>query len=573
MAIDLVSNLYPPIFQQSIMPAFIYTESCRIYFSISNYNNASDFKPGVPIQVSVRYQKTNQNALDGTQYPSGIKLMNYSIDQYREGDDKYYIELSSNDIAGGFELNAFYKIQLRFTGKDASAPPSSDNGGIDGWLSANLNKFSQWSQVVLIRGISQPVVTLTGLAPGAENMTEFNIPEVPIEGRITFSDPNDNEKIQSYQIFLYKNNRTLLQASDRIYINNYENTNVIRYSLKTELQVQSIYTIRVQVFTSNLYSWPTMNKMYMAKFKIASNSDTLLDAGLQCTADLNTGSPKIVLTNNYYSKRDTYNRHSIVKGIKFVIKRASHQTDFSKWEEVDSLIIKEDKLYNFTWYDYSAEPGVWYRYHIIRYNADGVRTSSIKTQQPIMTDPQDIFLVGEGRQLAIRFNPQVSSFSIKVAEGVTETIGSQYPFIRRNGNVYYKTFSLSGSITGFIDLKANTFKASKDDLYRNYKKLYVDYNKQHNIDAYHDYVYEKQFRDEVIKFLYNNNVKLYKSATEGNILVKATNITLTPNTSLTRLIYDFSCSLYEVAEYNLENCKKYKVISQGDYVGCEEMID
>lgn len=570
MANNLVSNLYPPIFQQSVMPAFIYTESCRIYFSISNYNSPSDFKAGAPVQVSVRYQKTNQNALNASNYPSGIKLTTYEIDDKRNGDDKYYIKLLSSDIAGGFELNAYYKIQLRFTGKDAGALPSSE--GIDGWLSNNLSYFSEWSQVVLIRGISQPVVTLTGLTPGAENMTNFNIPEVPIEGQITFSDPNDNQKIQSYQVFLYKNNRTLLQASDRIYINNYENTNVIRYSLRTELQVLSIYTIKIQVFTSNLYSW-TNDKMYAAKFKIASNSDILLDAGLQCTADLNTGSPKIVLTNNYYSKRDTYNRHSIVKGIKFVIKRASHQTDFSKWEEVDSLIIKEDKLYNFTWYDYSAEPGVWYRYHIIRYNSSGVRTSSIKTQEPIMTDPEDVFLVGEGRQLAIRFNPQISNFSIKVAEGVTETIGAQYPFIRRNGNVYYKTFSLSGSITGFIDLRANTFKASKDDLYKNYKQLYVDYNKEHNIDAYHDYIYEKQFRDEVIKFLYNNTVKLYKSATEGNILIKATNITLTPNTSLTRLIYDFTCSLYEVAEYSLENCKKYKVISQGDYVGCEEMID
>jgi hypothetical protein len=49
-------------------------------------------------------------------------------------------------------------------------------------------------------------------------------------------------------------------------------------------------------------------------------------------------------------------------------------------------------------------------------------------------------------------------------------------------------------------------------------------------------IYEKDFRDKVKEFLYKNNVKLFRSATEGNILVKLMGITFTPNQSLGRAV-------------------------------------
>jgi len=44
--------------------------------------------------------------------------------------------------------------------------------------------------------------------------------------------------------------------------------------------------------------------------------------------------------------------------------------------------------------------------------------------------------------------------------------------------------------------------------------------------------------------LYKNNVKLFRSATEGNILVKLMDISFTPNITLHRHIYSFSCTAY-----------------------------
>ena len=163
-----------------------------------------------------------------------------------------------------------------------------------------------------------------------------------------------------------------------------------------------------------------------------------------------------------------------------------------------------------------------------------------------MVIAEDIFLLNSKYQLKIKFDPQISSYSHVVSESSTQTIGSKYPFIRRNGNVDYRTFSLSGTISHFMDTKENGMKASPANLYGDALNNYQKYNSNHNITPFNDYIYERDFREKVISFLYDNNVKLYKSTTEGNMLVKLMNITFTPNNTLGRQIYSFSCNVYEV---------------------------
>ena len=153
------NNLYPPIFNKSYMPAFVKENGCRVYFSISSYNSlsqmhhpSSNISQVDAVQVVVQNQKTNQSVLKSKDYPSGIKLTNLKIDTEREGNDIYYIEIFNSDIEGGFNLNQYYKVQIRFTSSQASPPPLQANG-IDQWLSFNLTSFSEWSTVCLIRGI------------------------------------------------------------------------------------------------------------------------------------------------------------------------------------------------------------------------------------------------------------------------------------------------------------------------------------------------------------------------------------------------------------------------------------
>ena len=55
------------------------------------------------------------------------------------------------------------------------------------------------------------------------------------------------------------------------------------------------------------------------------------------------------------------------------------------------------------------------------------------------------------------------------------------------------------------------------------------------------------------RFLYKDNIKLFKSTPEGNKLVKIMNVNLTPETGLGRYIYSFSCDAVEIADPTTEN--------------------
>lgn len=68
-------------------------------------------------------------------------------------------------MENGFSLNEYYKVQIRFTSAAASNPPlvggvPSTGKELDNWLSTNISCFSEWSTIVLIRGISMPVLEL-----------------------------------------------------------------------------------------------------------------------------------------------------------------------------------------------------------------------------------------------------------------------------------------------------------------------------------------------------------------------------------------------------------------------------
>ena len=66
-------------------------------------------------------------------------------------------------------------------------------------------------------------------------------------------------------------------------------------------------------------------------------------------------------------------------------------------------------------------------------------------------------------------------------------------------------------------------------------------------------------------YLYDNTVKLFRSTTEGNILIKLMNISFQPMNELGRMLYSFSASAVEIADFNIDNCKKYNIINKKDY--------
>lgn len=153
-----IINLYPPIVDTA-MPGFISDNGVNVYFSISNYNSIENIANA---QVTVVNQYNNLTALDKSKYPSEIMLKEVLTDTTR-ADDKYYIHIEAADLQNAnFAINTYYKVQIRFTSDEAEEISLNIPQALDSWLTNNLDQFSEWSTVCLIRAIAQPTLSVAG---------------------------------------------------------------------------------------------------------------------------------------------------------------------------------------------------------------------------------------------------------------------------------------------------------------------------------------------------------------------------------------------------------------------------
>lgn len=543
MAINI--NLYPPIVNTYI-PAFLVDSEdetknvCRIYFSLSAYNSLAEIKN---VQVTVRNQYTNLSVLDETKYPSEIMLTSIQEDENVTTNYKYYIELTKEDITGGkFEINQYYKVQMRFTSIDAADVALMAPQAIDGWLASNLSLFSEWSTVCLIRGVSEPNLELTGFDI-IDNKISWSLANTVVYGKLTFKDETETDTLKSYQIKLFTSEGEMVSDSGLLYTDNYNNPNTFEYTFNYNFNVGSYY-FTVDYITMNLYE-----ESHMVTFEVTQESTNTLDVSISATADDETGRVAVSLKRG----TDTEPLYGTL-----VIRRASSKNNFSTWEDMHFETCEGTTLIKEVWYDNTIESGIWYKYALQLVNTSLERGAFKELKSPVMTIFDNMFLTTKERQLKIKFDPNVSSYKRTLQESKTDTIGSQYPFIRRNGNVNYLSLPISGLISFEID--EEELFTSKEELFGDNLSLYTKFNSANRITDDHNIVYEKLFRDKVIEFLYDGEPKLFRSATEGNYLVRVMDASLSPNATLGRRIWTFSATAHEIAECNTNNLMKYNIL-------------
>lgn len=543
------NNLYPPILA-SYMPAFVRTTACRIYFSLSNYNNVNEIQN---VQIVISNQNNNLSALSSNLYPAGIKIATMQLDSEIKGDDKYYVTIEPTDLRGGnFEINQYYKVQLRFTGVGATTLGGMNQ--IASWLINNQQYFSEWSTVCLIKGIQKPEINLKGfdLENNNEDDIIFTSEVLDFVGQMYYSENADIEKealkFFRIKIFIIGKNESVYDSGD-VYTNIY-NPNEINYELKTLLENGIHYKLIFEYTTTNDYF---NSKEYT--FTILQNAADALNATVEVEAEEDLGRIKVnvvaTVTEPFFGN--------------LTIRRSSSESNFTVWEDVKQVTLTDGEILNYSWYDYTVKSGVWYRYCAQRRNSKGDRGAIVLNRRPVMIVFQDIFLSNDKMQIKVKYNPSISSFQTVISESRTETLGGQYPIIRRNGNLKYKTFPISGLITAFCDEEG--LFLNKENIYgtETLINLYQDYNEENQIDEYKDFIYEREFREKIMEFLYDNSIKLFRSTTEGNILVKIMDVSFSPNESLGRMLYTFSATAYEVDECTLTKCEQYGIQVIGDY--------
>lgn len=561
MGTTIEQNLYPPLVADTI-PAFIHDQACKVYFSFSMYNNKEDIKAMNGVQVSLIKQSTNSSALKTSLYPSEIMLKTIEEDSSVGDEDyhKYWITINPSDLQGNeFEIDQFYIVQLRFVSVNCEDPPQQSSG-IMTWIYNNRGYFSEWSTICLLRGIEQPHIK-TNLNEILSEDNELLIPLTTLTGKLYYQQNEDIEKeyLKSYH-FSIKNTETneVYYQTNEIYTNPYA-PNEINHNIEYDLPQGVQFQLTLVSTTINSYQ---ITNSYV--FSIAEGVPRQLDATLIIVSDEDHGRIKL----------DIDFEAGIITNKDLVIRRSSSKTNFHIYEQLAIIPNSTSASLRYIWYDTSIESGIYYKYRIQQNEANG---KYIENEDPIICVFEDIFLTCGDRQLKIKFNPSISDFKYNIMESQQTTLGSQYPFIRRNGNNYFRTFSISGLISAFMDdsgwydpnFKDGSFHyvyetepfVSTKEIYKDSEKRYQKYNEQNNISKYDDYIYERQFRQKVMDFLYRDDIKLFRSLTEGNILIKLMNIGFQPMESLGRRLYSFTASAVEIDALTASNYSKYNIIN------------
>ena len=572
MATIAENGLFPPIID-SYMPAItksqLVSEGIRVKLNL-NYNTLGGDNGVKSFHLSLTRQSNYHSAFNSN-YPRGVYITGYYIVDPNDSSiitvviPENIIESVDSPETEELCFNEYYKLQVRFS---ADANPHLHGADLSDYLTNedNLAKFSEWSTVCLVRFIDDPNFQIKVNGQDPSGLQELNIDSsnVSIAGKyvhhkqthsLLFYGQTDKEFLNRYKVIVKNSENEVVYSSDYLNID-LNNVNEINYTIPYYFDIGN-YTLQLWYETANLYTG--IETFPQLKVNYSSNI-----WGTQSVVQEMTG------VNNILGKVNIsfipFDENTTVPaGSQFVIRRGSDEDNFAIWDEVYNHTLTEaltgTNMISFD--DYTVESGVLYKYEITYVDNSGVSpTRYTIVEGPAMTIFDHAFLTGEGTQLCVKFNPSISGYQTNVADSMVTTLGSQFPYTQRGSDMYYRTFSLSGTIAYEMD-EQHMF-ASRSSIYGDWIQVYGSYFVNHYMNQQNDRVTQRKFREIVERYLYNDTPKLFRSTPEGNILVKLTNISFTPKNEIGRLVYDFSCTATEIGEPSIANCKMYQIQDFGD---------
>lgn len=572
-------GIYPPTLK-STQSAFIAdTQIYPIYFTLQSVTSKDDIGN---VQIRVVRQSNNKSIVNTELYPDGVIYKPASkIDI--ASSTQYFIQIERDtDLSEKWEEGVLYKIQMRF-GTSALYNSLSEFAT---WKKTQVSNetFSEWSTVMLIKAIAKPDVSLKNTENTKQDVTsttKLESTQTPLfTGSYSISD-NSKETVDKYKFDLYKGKEediaNLIETTgwlqhdggrdqDGVSYDSHRFKNILTNG-ETYSVIYSISTINGYETSAQIYTFQ-VTKTYLQDLEdveivVDSTSEYCRENGcirIYCSSGGNA------MTGNY------------------VITRTDERSNYGVWEDISYLAYFNHKMSDeliFT--DFTIESGIRYKYAFQLENAKSLRSSPVypTPNAAHSIDFEWTYLYCNGIQLKLSLSTKLSSFKHTTLRSKQDTLSSQYPYLVQNGKAYYAEFPISAMISYQMDEDQTFFTVQSDGLYydgelvipkdkfgliettRNYDES-VSY-KIDSSQASDNVFIERVFREKAESFLNNFEAKLYRSPTEGNIIVNLMNISLAPDEGLSRMIATFSATAYEVAENTIENLNEYGIISIGEY--------
>lgn len=553
------SSIYPPIVENVLPAQSLSQTEIKIPFQLSPFNTPDDLykrsdKIGVMVWIRLLKKKTgletdydrkfwvNVDPTDSTFKDENTNFSTLTL-SVENGVYSFPIGLTAQSSGTTLDLSAYidciFSIQLRVISKEYQQLDQNK----EQWM-------SEWSKQCLFKIIPEVSLKISSFSDNNPSQFTYKSQTQHLSGKIQFLDREKNpiestEQLKNYSFTLL---RKIPGSSTEILLEEYKSNDIINnqinYIIKTHFGFLSTYKIKISIETINGYK----EEYYYDNLKFSDYNPYMPLAvnTSEVTLDKENNNIEVVFNFNEFPPMNT----------KMAIRRREGNSDM--WEDI-GIYENEDKQLKIK--DYLIEDGKTYTY-CVEFCYDNRRGSIDENgySEKIVAAFEDMSLIGKEQEVFhIKYNPNISNFQIRVADFVTETFG-KYPFVRRNGNMRYKTFPIGGTIyiddnitlTQSINTVMNT-----SDIQQNTSVLSVKEK---------EFISQKKFRDQIMDFLYDGEIKLFKSPTEGNMLVRLTDISFSPRQELGRMIYDFAATATEIDDYSLDNCKKYGIISKKEEI-------
>ena len=488
-----------------------------------------------PQNTSIQFElQTKRSGIDFD--IENFTYVNFNIDKKEQ--EKIYNTL---------KVGQYYKIQIAYISE------------IDG-----QDIIGYFSNAGIMKCTSYPEVSINNLHVAAINQHQFTYTGIYRQEK------DVGERVYSYNFKLYDSNNEIIKESGELIHNSSDDISLKEssdtFTFSLDLDSAKFYYIEYNVTTINGIVASSPKYRIMQRLSI----DPEIHAILNASANFEEGYVDV-----YLIPEVGYSQQELLATGDFILSRSCADTNYTIWDNVSKFELYSQIPQKKLWRDFTVEQGKKYKYAIQQYN-DANLYSNRMISNEVRADFDHAFLFDGKRQLKIKFNPKVTSLKTNIPESKVDTIGNKFPFIFRNSQVCYKEFPIAGLISYFMD---------EDNLFLNEDEFIVDFSSLKNLNRQFsdaEKILEKEdrlattdptnqniknervFKLKVLEWLTNGEPKVFKSPTEGNYIVRLINCSLSPETKLGRMLHNFNCTAYEIAEFNYENLNKYGFISMKD---------
>lgn len=562
--------MFPPILNSSQAAMTTNTEY-NIYFSFPNTLTINSIDG---LEMSVVNQVNNKNLVKNGNF------IKYDASEIYDENGMYYIKLSNLDIInGGLKEEEYYKIQLAFT-RD--------------------KEVSEWSTVMIIKIIKKPEIKILN--------DNTNFTDLKIESGITYEQSKmplfigqfiggegGTEYVDQYRFILKQNGVVYCDSGWTQHNSEHDtksnNTSIDQWYPQKELPMKDAndnqynYTLEYYIKTQNLYE----NSAKEYDFRIANTYVGAIPDGIdfkfvdydKLALEEGLVSLYLKISDNEMSSGSSHYGNYILLRQKVgdpIIEELVY------FQITESNLEKYLNKFTLFYEDFTVESGEKYVYTVQKINMYGLRSptkevsslksDSIKEAQIYL---EYSYLYCNDIQLKLKYDNKMNSFKHTNQAAKQDTLGSRFATIVKNSQSNYAEFPINALIS--INLDENRKFLKTDGLNLKYKDEIiailpeVQINREGNTELPTQFLgiskenvfIERKFREKVEEFLNSTPYFLYRSPTEGNMIISIINVSLTPNEQLGRFIASVQGTAYETLEYSIASMQSVGILIKGEY--------